>query len=51
MNSIELSSKKVNTDVGGKEKEIKNFELKAELIKSEGTFPLTILTQRYFRRM
>lgn len=49
---VELSSKRVLTEVGsGKEKELKNFELKVTLRKVNGEFPLAITTYNYLRRM
>lgn len=50
--NIEISSKKVITDIGStKEKEIKNFELKLSLIKKDGLYQLAISTFNYLRRM
>jgi hypothetical protein len=52
INRVELSSKRVLTEVGsGKEKELKNFELKVTLNKVNGEFPLAISTYNYLRRM
>lgn len=52
VNKVELSSKRVLTEVGsGKEKELKNFELKVALSKVNGEFPLAISTYNYLRRM
>jgi hypothetical protein len=52
INRIDFSSKKVFIEVGsGKEKELKNFEIKVTLVKSNGDFPLTINTYNYLRRM
>jgi hypothetical protein len=52
INRVELSSKRVLTEVGsGKEKELKNFELKVALGRIDGEFPLAITTYNYLRRM
>ncbi len=52
INRIELSSKRVLTEVGsGKEKELKNFELKVTLGKVNGEYPLALSTFNYLRRM
>ena len=49
--SIELACKSVITDVGVKDTKLKNFELKVNLEKKDGQFPLAITTFRYLRRM
>jgi hypothetical protein len=53
VNRIDLSSKRVLTDIGSssKEKEIKNFELRVTLNKLNGELPLAISTYNYLRRM
>lgn len=49
---IELVSKRVLTEVGsGKEKELKNFELRLSVGKINGEFPLAITTYDCLRRM
>lgn len=52
LSKVEIASKKVIVSIGsGKEKELKNFELRLVVSKVDGEIPLAVSTYNYLRRI